>query len=78
MAPTSWVAHHGRISFLTAGRRMLKGGWSEWSGTPVARHSSSCGTEKFETPIARILPAFNSPSHAAAVSAIGCGAGQCN
>ena len=57
---------------------MLKGGCTECSGTPVARHSSSWATEKLETPIARILPAFNNASHAAAVSAIGCGAGQCS
>ena len=36
---------------FTAGRRMLNGGCTECSGTPVARHSSSWATEKFETPI---------------------------
>ena len=56
IAPTPCAAHHGRTSCRgrpqDAVRRL-----SEWSGTPVARHSSSCATEKFDTPIARILPA---------------------
>src|SRR6478609_6131204 len=67
MTPTSWAAHHGITVALAAGRRMLKGDCSVWSGTPVARHASSCSTVKLDTPIARILPARSSSSQARAV-----------